>query len=63
MAAFLFDGMSRGGRGRESERREGGRAPACSQCGDREGCGMQSFGGVKSCIEVRGGRSGRNEVI
>ena len=53
MAAFLFDGASRGGRGCESERRERGRALACSQCGDREGCSMQSFGGVKLHIEVQ----------
>ena len=63
MAAFSFDGMSRGGRGRESERRERGRVPACSQCGDREGCGMRSFSGVKLRIELRDGRSGRNEAI
>ena len=57
MAAFLFDQMSRGGRGCESERRERGRAPACSPCGDGEGCGVQSFGGMKSCFEVQDGQS------
>ena len=46
-ATFLFDGTSRGGRGHESERRERGRVLACSPYGDGEGCGMQSFCGMK----------------
>ena len=58
MATFLFDGMSRGGRGHEFKRRERGRALACSPYGDGEGCGMQSFSDMKSCFEVRDGQSG-----
>ena len=62
-ATFLFDRMSRGGRCHESERRERGRAPACSQCVGGEGCSMWSFGGMKLCFEVQDGQSGWNEVI
>ena len=55
MSAVSFDGVGRGGRGCESERREG-QSLACLQCGDREGCGMWSSSGMKLCFGVRDGQ-------
>ena len=50
---FTFEGQV-GAReaGEPREERGEGRALARSQCGDGEGCGMQSFDAVKSFFEV-----------
>ena len=51
---FMFEGRV-GAReaGELREERGEGRVLACSQCGDGEGCGMQSFDAVKSFFEVQ----------